>query len=45
MLKSFKVNNNDRPDLKLYLDLFYNSQSLDESDKRNKFIINSYIEQ
>lgn len=45
MLKSFKVNNNARPDLKLYLDLFYNSQSLDESDKRNKFIINSYIEQ
>lgn len=45
VLKSFKVNNNARPDFKLYLDLFYNNQSLDESDKRNKFIINSYIEQ
>lgn len=44
-IRSIKVDNTLRPELKLNLDLFYNYEALDESDKRNKFIINAYIEQ
>lgn len=44
-IKSITVNNSARPEFKLKLDLFYNNNSLDETDKRNKFILNSYIEQ
>ncbi len=44
-IKRVMVDNSLRPELKLNLDLFYNYQSLDERDKRNKFILNAYIEQ
>lgn len=44
-IKNVKVDNSLRPEFKMSLDLFYNYYSLDESDKRNKFILNSYIEQ
>lgn len=44
-IKSIKVNNSLRPELKMSLDLFYNYKSLDETDKKNKFILNAFIEQ
>ncbi len=44
-IKSVTVDNSLRPELTLKLDLFYNYQSLDERDKRNKFILNAYIQQ
>lgn len=44
-IKTIRVNNSLRPELKLNLDLFYNYNSLDESDKRNKFILNAFVEQ
>lgn len=44
-IKTFKVNNFLKPDLKLKLELFYNNNSLDESDKRNKFLINAFVNQ
>lgn len=45
LIKSIKIDNSARPDLKLYLDLYYDWQSLDESNKRNEFVLNSFIEQ
>ncbi len=44
-IKRIKVNRIDRPVMKLTLDLFYNYKSLDEKDKKNKFILNAFIEQ
>lgn len=44
-LRHIKVDNSLKPKLKMNLDLFYNYESLDEKDKRNKFVINAYIEQ
>lgn len=44
-IKSIKVNNSARPEFTLRLELYYDYKALDETDKRNKFIINSYIKQ
>ena len=44
-IKSIKVNNSARPEFTLKLELYYNYKSLDETDKANKFLINSYIKQ
>lgn len=44
-IRSIRISNSEKPCLKMYLDLFYKYNSLDESDKKNKFVINSYIEQ
>ncbi len=44
-IKTFRVNSIMRPELKLKLDLYYNHNSLDESDKKNKFLLNAYVEQ
>ena len=45
-IRSLKVvNNNTRPEFTMKLNLFYNYEGLDESDKKNKFILNAYIEQ
>lgn len=44
-IKSIKVNNSARPEFTLTLELFYNNSSLDESNKKNKFTLNAYIEQ
>lgn len=44
-IKTFKIDNSLRPELKLKLELFYNNESLDESDKRNKFLINAFLDQ
>lgn len=44
-IRSLRVVTNVRPEFKMKLNLFYNYKGLDESDKRNKFILNAYIEQ
>lgn len=44
-IKSIKVNNSARPEFTLNLELYYNYKSLDEKDKKNKFILNSFIKQ
>ena len=44
-IKSFMIAEGERPELKLSLDLYYDYRGLDESDKRNKFILNAYLSQ
>lgn len=44
-IKSIKIANNSRPEFTMYLELFYNHNSFDERDKRNKFVLNTFIEQ
>lgn len=44
-IKTLKVNNSLRPEFTLKIELYYNYKSLDESDKKNKFILNSFIKQ
>lgn len=44
-IKTFRIKNNIRPEFTMSLDLFYNYKGLDQSDKRNKFILNAFIEQ
>lgn len=44
-VKSIRLLNNARHEFTMSLDLFYNNESLDETDKRNKFILNAYISQ
>lgn len=44
-IKSIRVANGENPQFTLDLSLFYNFESLDESDKKNKFLLNAYIEQ
>lgn len=44
-IKSIKVANSERPELTMSLDLYYNYKSLDERDKKNKFLLNAYISQ
>lgn len=44
-IKTFRIRNDKRPELTMSLDLFYDYKGLDQSDKRNKFILNAYIEQ
>lgn len=44
-IKSIRIVNNVRPEFKINLDLFYNYEGFDETDKRNKFVLNAYIEQ
>ena len=44
-IRSIKTTNETIPEFKMHLDLFYNHEGLDESDKRNRFILNAYIEQ
>lgn len=44
-IRKIEITNSLEPKLTLSFDLFYNHKSLDESDKRNKFIINGYLEQ
>ena len=39
------VDNQAKLELKLKLELFYNYESLDETDKKNKFVLNAYINQ
>lgn len=44
-IKGIRVESKARPELTLSLELFYNYKSLDERDKKNKFLLNAYIEQ
>ena len=44
-IKTIRVGSKARPELKMSLDLFYNYKSLDERDKRNKFLLNAYIQE
>lgn len=44
-IRCIKVENSSRPELKMKLELFYNHNSFDETDKKNKFVLNAYISQ
>ena len=44
-IRSIRTTNETVPELTLKLNLFYNNEAFDESDKRNKFILNAYTEQ
>lgn len=44
-IKSLNLATTETPQFTMKLDLFYNNKSLDESDKRNKFVLNAYLEQ
>lgn len=44
-IKHIKVDNSAEQKFTMKLDLFYNFQSINEEDKRNKFILNCFIEQ
>lgn len=44
-IKSIKIDNTATPQLTMSLDLFYNHNSLDETDKKNRLILHGYIEQ
>lgn len=44
-IKELYVNNNLNPQLTLDIELYYNHNSLDKSDKKNRLILNGYVKQ
>lgn len=44
-IRHIKVDNSAEQQFTMKLDLYYDYRSLDESDKRNKFILNCFLEQ
>ena len=44
-IRSIRTTKETIPEFTMTLNLFYNHESFDESDKRNKFVLNAYIEQ